>query len=234
MKTLQAALWLVVLSGSACSAVVGSGIAATETRPVDAFRTLRAESGFRVSLTRGPRALTVTADDNVLPLVETVVEGDVLVLRLQPGTSLSTQRGLVASLTTDVLEGVEVSGGGRVSGPVSGTSTFPVEASGGSELDLSELMASLVTVSASGGSTVTLSGTTSEARVTASDGSTLDTRALGASRVTVDLSGGSQARVKASNEVTGTASGGSTLTVSGAPPTISVSASGGSTVSRAD
>jgi hypothetical protein len=234
MRRLPFSLWVLLAVASSCTGVVGSGRPATETRPVDAFRTLRAENGFRVVVTRGPRALEVTADDNVLPLVETVVEGDTLVLRLKPGTSLSTTRGLVASLTTDVLEGVTVSGGGRVAGPASATASFPVDASGGATVELSGVMSSLVTLTASGGSAITVSGTTSEARVTASAGSTLDTRGLAASRVTVDLSGGSQARVAASNEVTGTASGGSTLTVSGAPPSLTVDASGGSTVTRAD
>ncbi|MDX2010654.1 MAG: DUF2807 domain-containing protein [Myxococcaceae bacterium] len=232
MTTRRWLLGALLLMG--CPGVVGSGTAATETRTIGAFRTLRAENGFRVTVTKGERALSVTTDDNVISLVETVVEGDVLVLRLKPGVSLSTTRGLVAALTSDVLEGVEVSGGGRVAGPVSAAATFPVVATGGSQVELSGVMSSLVTLDASGGGTVTLAGSTTEARLTAGGGATVTTRDLSATKVTVDLSGGSQARVSSSNEVSGNASGGSTLVVSGNPATVSVTTSGGSTVTRSN
>lgn len=233
MKTLRSVTPLVfVLLG--CPGVVGSGRAATETRTIGAFRTLRAENGFRVTVTKGARALSVTTDDNVLPLVETVVEGEELVLRIQPGLTLSTSRGLVAALTTDVLEGVTVSGGGKVLGPVSSVTDLPVTASGGSEAGLTGVMSTLVILNATGGSSVTLSGGTTTLRATAGGGSTVTTRDLTATKVTLDLSGGSQARVSAANEVSGSASGGSTLVISGNPGTVAVEASGGSTVTRAN
>jgi hypothetical protein len=221
-----------LLMGCPGPGIVGSGQPATEGRTIGTFRSLRAENGFRVAVTKGERALSVTTDDNVISLVETVVEGDVLVLRLRPGVTLSSARGLVAVLTTDVLEGVEVNGGGRVAGPVSGAATWPVVATGGSQVELTGFSSSLVTLEASGGSIVTLSGSTSEARLTAGGGSKVTTRDLTAAKVTVELSGGSEARVTASSEVTGNASGGSALFVSGNPGAVSVTTSGGSTVTR--
>jgi hypothetical protein len=217
-----------------CSGVVGSGRPATEMRPIEAFRTLRAENGFRVVVTKGARSLSVTADDNVVPLVETVVEGEALVLRLRPGTTLSTTRGLVAALSTDVLEGVTAGGGSQVTGPVSAVATFPIDASGGAQLDLTGVMSSLVTVTASGGSSVTLAGSGTELRATVGGGSKVLSRDLVATKVTLDVSGGAEARVSASSEVTGTASGGSTVVVSGNPPAVTVQTSGGSTVTRAN
>lgn len=231
MKTLLPLMPLLFgLAG--CPGVVGSGRAATEARPIGAFRTLRAENGFRVTVAKGARALSVTADDNVLPLVETVVEGDVLVLRLQPGLTLSSARGLVAALTTDVLEGVTVGGGGKVTGPVSPAAELAVAASGGAEATLTGVASSLVTLNATGGSTISLSGSATTLRATAGGGSTVTTRDLTATSVSLDLSGGSQARVSASNEVTGSASGGSTVVLSGNPGTVTVDTSGGSTVTR--
>ncbi len=230
MTTTRVFLGALLLMG--CPGVVGSGRPATETRTIGAFRTLRVENGFRVTVTKGERALSVTADDNVISLVETVVEGERLVLRLKQGTTLSSTAGVTAALTTDVLEGVEASGGARVTGPVSAVATFPLEASGGAEVNLTGLQSSLVTVEVSGGGTATLAGTTTEARLQAGGGATVVTRDLAATKVTVEVSGGSEARVSASNEVSGTASGGSTVVVSGNPATVSVSTSGGSTVTR--
>jgi hypothetical protein len=230
MTTMRFLLGALLLMG--CSVVVGSGDRVTEARTIGAFRTVRAEGAFEVRVRKGERALGVTADDNVISLVETVVEGERLVLRLKQGTTPSTAMPVTAELATDVLEGVEASGGARVSGPVSAVATFPVVASGGAEVNLTGLQASLVTVEASGGSTATLAGTTTEARLEVGGGATVTTRQLTATKVTVELSGGSEARVSASNEVSGDASGGSTLIVSGNPATVSVSTSGGSTVTR--
>lgn len=223
-----------------CSGVVGSGRPATEMRPIEAFRTLRVESGVRVVVTKGAQSLTLMAsDDYLLPRIETVVEGHALVLRLLPGTTLRTRPigefvwPVVATVSTDVLEGVTAGRGTEVTGPVSAVATFPVDASG-AQLNLTGLMSSLVPVTASGGSSVTLTGTGTELRATAGGGSTVLARDLVATKVTLELSGGSEARVSASSEVTGTASGGSTVVVSGNPPAVTVQVSGGSTVTRAN
>ena len=68
-----AALWP---SGTASAATAGSGRAATEARAVAPFEAIAVQGDIELEVRQSDAAsLAVTADDNLLPLLETVVEG---------------------------------------------------------------------------------------------------------------------------------------------------------------
>jgi hypothetical protein len=220
---------LVLLLSSGCTIIRGSGKDTTQTRELGAFRRLQVESGFEVTMTTGPRSVVVTTDDNVLEYVETLIENDTLVVRIRRGVTISTVSGLRATLSNDVLEGVEASGGARVTATATAAETWNASASGGSKMNLTGLSASKVNLEASGGSDVTLAGMTTELTVNASGGSVVNTGALSARRASIDFPGGSEGRLTVTETLTGSASGGSTVTVLGNPMTM-VQTSGDSTV----
>ena len=59
--------------------VIGNGQPASESRPIGAFDAIGLSGGIGLQLRQGtPTALVVHADANLLPLLETVVEGDQL------------------------------------------------------------------------------------------------------------------------------------------------------------
>src|SRR4051812_22937807 len=64
-------------------AVKGSGVAKTESRQVGPFTRISIEGSGNVVVTvdpTQPASLVLKADDNILPLVETTVKGDTLVI----------------------------------------------------------------------------------------------------------------------------------------------------------
>ena len=66
-----------------------------------------------MDVTIGPvTALTVTTDDNILPLIETTVDGDTL--RNGSKQSYSTRLGVNVKITVPALNGVAVSGSGDI------------------------------------------------------------------------------------------------------------------------
>ena len=69
-----------------CGGIEGSGTSVTRAREVEPFHQLSVGSGITVKGSIGPRALSVTADENVIGLLETFVEADTLVIRLTKGT----------------------------------------------------------------------------------------------------------------------------------------------------
>ena len=99
------------------AAITGSGKAVTQSRQVHDFRGLGLSIPAIVEVTQGPHErLAITADDNVLPLIENVVEGGVLKLRLREGTRL--QRATIrVSLQVKALESISISGSGEVRAP---------------------------------------------------------------------------------------------------------------------
>lgn len=217
----------VLLTG--CFGTVGSGKDATQTRDVGAFKKLSLQSGVRATVTTGARGVSITTDDNLVELVETVVENDTLIVRMKPGVTISTSRGLRATISNDVIEGVSASGGSIVTSPATAATTWNGEASGGSTLTLSGVSTTTATFSASGGSTLNVGGQATDTTITASGGSTVTSTGLVTTKLTVDFSGGSTGKLRASGAVAGTAAGGSTLTITGAQ-SVMVDASGGSTV----
>jgi hypothetical protein len=214
---------------AACQAVVGSGNTTTTNRDLSAFRTIDVASGITATVTPGARAVSIRADDNLQALIETFVQGDTLTVRVRPGTLLTSHGPLEAAIVNDVLEGMEASGGARVSGPLTPVPALRLLASGGSTIVATGASSSTVSLEASGGSHVTLAGAATSATATASGGSDLTLRELPLDALRLELSGGSRLRGRVASSLTGSASGASTATIIGTP-TSSVDLSGASEV----
>lgn len=88
--------------------VEGSGTVAEEAREVVGFDRLIAKHGIRVAVEtaeEGPAAVAVVADDNLLPLIETAVEGGVLHVRLIG--SLKTNNPIRVNVQADAVTHLE-------------------------------------------------------------------------------------------------------------------------------
>ena len=77
---MRAAL-LIVLGGCALSGVKGSGTPGQSVRQVAAFDAIEVSGTLDADITPGPLHVEVSGDDNLVPLVETEVHGQTLVLR---------------------------------------------------------------------------------------------------------------------------------------------------------
>jgi hypothetical protein len=116
------ALAALAVALSACSSfalgswdlVRGNGDVRLESRDVAPFTAIENAGSGLVRLMVGPvRQVTVEADANILPHVQTEVRGGVLVLRTEPGVSINPTR-LVFRVTAPRLEAVTVAGSGDV------------------------------------------------------------------------------------------------------------------------
>lgn len=192
--------------------IVGSGVAATETRPVPGFTAVSVTAPFRVVLAVGaPHSLEVTADDNVLPLVRSEVRGDTLYLGFTTSISLTRAREIVCRVTLAELR--------------------LAEGSGAAVLDAHGIDGDRLVVRLSGASSGFSSGAVGELTLDLSGasrwtGPTLRARAVGAR-----LSGASFALLRAIDSLRAEASGASTLEYLGDPVVVS-SVSGASVVRR--
>ncbi len=217
----------VSLFGCGGFGVVGSGQKTTQTRGVQAFKRIDVSGGLSVKFTKAARAATVTGDDNLVGHVETVVNGDILVVRLKhPVVDASS---IEVAVSNEVLEGLSLSGAARFVGPATPSTFFDLSATGASHAEVEGITAEDVAVDASGASEVLLvGGSTRKLSVSASGTSKVTSHGFSAERVNVEISGASSACVTATESISGSASGASTVTVSGSPRTLNVNASGGS------
>src|SRR5580692_6854475 len=81
------------LSGLSKSVVVGSGKVASEVRAVAGISSVSCEGSGEIELVQdGTESLKITAEDNILPYLTSVVDGGKLTLSLRKDVSISTTK----------------------------------------------------------------------------------------------------------------------------------------------
>lgn len=243
---------MLLLSSCMLAPMRGSGKVVSETREVSDFEEVEVCCGMRLILTQGDETqLTLEADDNLLPEIETLVRGGTLTVRFrnsvglfnfrlsQPATvylQLPTIHGVTlsggGSLETEVIEtdriALEFSGGSRGMIGALQAENIDLLASGGSQVEIDTIDADTFDVEVSGGGRATLNGgTTTNQRVVASGGSHYEAAAVEGETATLEVSGGGEAAVWVTAVLNVEASGGSNVEYTG-NPTIDQQLSGGS------
>ncbi len=208
----------------------GSGNLVSETYVQSDFSSVEAANGFEVSLTRSSDfSVEITADDNIIDLVEVSRIGDSLRVRLQPGYIYSAVT-LRAAIGMPDLRGLSLSGGSQAD--ITGfdsPNALSLVLSGGSGI-AGDITAGDAAMNLSGGSSVKLSGTAGDLVVAGSGGSVLDIEAFPVDNADVSLSGGGGAVVNVGGTLNVGLSGGATVIYIGDPTLGDVELSGGSVV----
>jgi hypothetical protein len=124
MKTSLGILATFVLASlsTACSGDIGpielirgSGNVVSEGREVSGFTAVTLDGvGQLVIDQTGSESLTITADDNFLPHIETRVSGNMLIIGIEDNTTFSDVSELTYHVTAADLEGLELNGAGDV------------------------------------------------------------------------------------------------------------------------
>ena len=233
---------LLVASGSGCTgrftlgtpAIPGSGVVKGETRSIEVFHALDAQNALQVAVavTQGAKpSLKIRGDDNLVPLVESVVRDGTLILRIKENTNIRPKHPLLVEVVTDQLDRVEASGATdvRVTGG-SKVEQFTAAASGAARLSVTGIQTPKAVVTAEGASQLTLTGTAESLKVDASGASQVKAEDLKADDADVSISGASGADLHASKSVAGDVAGASHLNLHGKPARKTVSVSGASSV----
>jgi len=194
---------------SSFGGVQGSGNIIREKRDVKGFEKIQVGGGFQVEIVAGKEfGVEVEADDNLMPLVTTEVDGDTLEIGRQKGYSAKSP--LRVRITAPNISSIDTSGGAGVT--------------------ISEVKNSNLSIESSGGSKVTAAGTTEKLNIQMSGGAKVIASDLAAVDVNVDGSGGSSADVLVSGELRSDISGGARVTYGGSPTSIVTTKTGGARV----
>jgi hypothetical protein len=217
IRTLAIAALGVALS--ACSALAlgsfdiirGNGTVRLESRDFPSFTGIENQGSGLVRFSQGPtRQVTVEADANILPCLETEVRGGVLVLRVRPGVSINPTR-LVYRITTPDLRGVGIKGSGdfRLETPLE-TERIEIEIDGSGSFE-GDVEADTVAVGINGSGSVSLGGVVRSAgfeidgsgSIEAADLASADARVVirGSGSVTVTASGSLDVEIYGSGDV---------------------------------
>lgn len=186
--------------------VAGSGARKTERRDVGDFDRLVVEGAYRVEVTcGGPRSLEIEADDNLLPLIRTEVEGGRLRVH-------SDNRGM----KTETMPRLRVSVENLSEVSIPGASDFSLE---GLDNDAFKL-------NVEGASKFRASGDTSKLDITLNGAGLVDARELRAERVNVVNNGAGMVTVRASDSLDATVNGVGTIDYYGDPKAVNPKVNG--------
>jgi hypothetical protein len=95
--------------------VAGSGNVTTESRDVSGFTRVTLQGMGTVTIDQtGTESMTITADDNFLPYLETVVEGDTLFIRTTEAVAFRDVTQLDFEISAAALDGVTLQGAGNI------------------------------------------------------------------------------------------------------------------------
>ena len=132
--------------------IIGSGNSVTENRSVSGINAVSLTNSGKLVVQYGTtESLSITADDNILPVLTSDVINGRLVLGSKPNTSISTRSGIVYLLTVKNLQTIEITGSGDavVSGVNGDDLKSTVTGSGSLTLD-GALKSQTVTITGSG------------------------------------------------------------------------------------
>ncbi len=173
--------------GFSSKTIVGSGNVITVPREVGKFDRIEITDGIRATLRQSSaQKLTVTADDNVAPLVEMQLSATTLRLRIKPNTNLRTKNPIQVAVDFTSLQSVDVRDGARADLDVAKAPRFEAKASDGAELQIGRAESPELDVRVSDGANARIASVRSAER--------LSFHVTDGARLTLDASSGAQTR----------------------------------------
>ena len=163
MRRLLPCVLFVALAG--CFSGEGSGVVAFKTFPVADFDAVTLASEGSVTVTQGDFAVFASAEDNVLPSLRAVRDGNVLMLRRDVDVidGIRAELPIEFHVSMPVLAEARVSGSGAMAiRGVAARSPLRLGAKGSALVDVVGLAADDVVVDASGAAAVTVVGLRAE------------------------------------------------------------------------
>lgn len=203
------ALVLLLLNGCHWVGEKGNGKITTDARPVTDFSRLEADGAFTINWQRGPAALKITTDQNLLQYIRTEQKGDKL--RIEWIKPLKGTRGIKVDIGSSALTKAQINGAVRLTAAELSGPEFYLEANGATRVKLS-------------GNVNAMSGEMNGA-------SRLDAEALVTRAMELSINGAGRADVNATEVLKVEISGAGKVTYSG-NPTISKEINGAGSVKK--
>lgn len=190
--------------------VHGSGNAASEKREVSGFKSIDVGGVFQVEITaQKDFSVEVLADDNLLPLITTEVDGGTL--RIETARRISPTSPVLIRISAPDIDNLQVSGVANVTVNDLKNTTFALDSSGASK--------------------IAITGETAKLTIDVSGASKIDAENLKAENATIDASGASKINVDVSGELKSDVSGASHVVYTGTPTSVVTRKSGAGSVS---
>ena len=210
--------------------IKGSGIAKTETRKVAGFHNISLGIDARVELRQGDsEGMTITGDDNIVPLVESVVEKGTLKIRWAENRNVQLRyKKLDIVVNLKSIDGIRLGGSGSIHAERLKAGTLNAALAGSGDIVLEALDADALQGSIAGSGTLKASGRADALEFTLAGSGDLLAPKLETRRVTISVQGSADAIVWATESLTATIAGSGDIRYYGKPQVTRTVAGSGS------
>lgn len=226
-----------ISSFAAWETITGNGVVKKETRQASGYTGISLQGSMNVQLAYGnTNTITVDADENLLPYIETFVENGNLVIRPKNKVNLKSKINLTIHASLTKLTLVALSGSGNINGEGafanSGKTEVRLSGSGNVKLGVDALNEVAVAISGSGN--VILKGESSnniEASISGSGN--IDCSNLSTNNVFAKVSGSGDIKVYANKSIDAKVSGSGNIYYKGSATNLSMKSSGSGKIIKA-
>jgi hypothetical protein len=212
--------------------VQGSGKIVKQSRELGHFSALSTSVGGNVEIRMGnSESVSIETDDNLLPLIETVIENGALRIRpVKRNMNLDT-RTMKIVVQARTLERVSVGGSGSVDADRLQAESLTFDVGGSGSINIRELKSESVAIAIGGSGNFKAGGDTERLQVSIGGSGNVRTGQLSARTATVSIGGSGQATVWATKSLNLSVAGSGDIAYYG-DPQISKSVMGSGTIKR--
>lgn len=233
-------LLLVITSVSASAQqekITGDGNLRKETREVSGYTGVFVSGNANVDLSYGDsKTITVEADANILPYIETTVENGNLVVKTRSKVSINTKNKIIVHATLRKVARLRVSGSGNITGngDFSNDSRTDIAVSGSGNINMGINSFNETKINISGSGNVTLRGkSTNNIDATISGSGSIDCAEVACNDVFAKVSGSGNVKVYANKSIDAKVSGSGNIYYKGAATNINLKSSGSGKIIKA-
>lgn len=210
--------------------IKGNGNLKKEKRNASGYTGIELQGSMDVQIDYGSsNSITVEADENLLPYIETEVENGNLKIRQKKGVNLKSKNKLIVHASLTKLTSIVLSGSGNIigGGNFSNNGKTTVKLSGSGNIGLGVADISELDVSISGSGNISIKGSQSKnISVEISGSGNLDCSNFATNDVLARVSGSGNIRVNAAKSIDARVSGSGNIYYKGAATNLSMKASG--------
>lgn len=221
------AIFGLILSGCSRENVHGSGRVITEERPVARFEDITLEGSLEVHLKQDqPIPVVIEAEDNVMRVVETFVNGTTLHVKIRNGVNLKSFRPIQVYVQNDQYRRIIFSGSGSLTANDTITSTlFTYEINGSADARL-KLDANEIRTIVNGSGNMQLEGKANDYRSEVNGSGDIDALNLQADKARIRISGSGEQRIWVLSLLDARIDGSGNIRYKGTPHTMNTEVNG--------
>lgn len=216
----------------AAEQVTAAGPVTAEQRVLGDFEAIAVSGGINLKIRQGTQAAAdVRAEANLLPLLETVVEGKTLHVRWKRGSHLRIRQSPTVEVTVVQLQSVATAGSSDVTIAPLKTPQLAISISGAGDVHVESLASDELSVKIAGSGNLKASGQAARVQIKVSGSGDVQTEALKADDVSVSIAGSGDAAVHAAKSLAVSIAGSGDVVYRG-DPQVKSSIAGSGTVRK--